>query len=93
MARVRVQVLNEVGDDPKITGKWELQFQWCRYIYDDGSMEYGYRFIWRRLNGSLQAARGQAQLPSVQTIYDLIERAKAEGWGDYDAYDLKGNPL
>jgi hypothetical protein len=32
----------------------------------------------------LQAARGQARIPSVRAAQSLIQQAKAEGWGDYD---------
>ena len=85
---VRVKVIEEVRTaDPKESGKWELAFQWCRYIdQDDGSSYHGYRFIWYRPNGSLQAARGQARLPSIRLIRELTERAESEGWGSYDAY-------
>ena len=48
----RVQVLNEVKTYPE--GGWRLCFQRVRYIYDDGSIQEGYRFIWRRPDGSLQ---------------------------------------
>ena len=54
-------------------------------IYDDGSSENGYRFIWRRPDGSLQPARGQARIPSLNKATVLMDMAKSEGWGDYDA--------
>ena len=83
---MRVQVREEVGTgDPKTTNDWELFLQWCLYVYDDGSSEYGYRFIWRRPDGSLQPARGQARIPKLGVAMKLIEMAKAEGWGDYDS--------
>ncbi len=81
----RVQVINEVTDGQK--GEWVLCFQWCRYIYDDGSMQYGYRFIWRRPEGSLQAARGQARLPSIEAAKKLMEMADKGGWGGNRADD------
>ena len=88
----RVQVINETSDNnnPAPT-EWTLWFQWCRYFYDDGGMEYGYRFIWRRPqseDGSLQAARGQARIPSVAVLERLVAQARASGWGDYDANDF-----
>lgn len=83
---MRVQVINEVmTGDPKVTNQWELCLQWCLYVYDDGSSENGYRFIWRRPDGSLQPARGQARIPSLRQAMELMEMAKSEGWGDYDA--------
>jgi hypothetical protein len=83
---MRVQVINEVmTGDPKVTDRWELCFQWCLYVYDNGSSENGYRFIWRRPDGNLQPARGQARIPSVGKAMGLIETAKSAGWGDYDA--------
>lgn len=84
---VRVKVIEEVRTaDPQESGKWELAFQWCQYIdQDHGSSYHGYRFIWYRADGSLQAARGQARLPSIRLIRELTERAESEGWGAYDA--------
>jgi len=82
----RVQVIRET---PAVhDGKWQLCFQWCRYIYDDGGLEHGYRFIWKRPDSRLQAARGQARLPSLRHIQALLDQARAEGWGDYDAATL-----
>ncbi len=85
----RVQVINETSDNGNPgQADWTLWFQWCRYFYDDGTMEYGYRFIWKRPQsegGSLQAARGQARIPSVRVLEQLVAQARAAGWGDYDA--------
>ena len=85
----RVQVFNETTF-PKTAhdDEWTLWFQWCRYVYDEGGTECGYRFIWKRPmsdGGSLQAARGQARLPNIALVEKLIAQAKEEGWGDYDA--------
>ena len=83
----RVQVLNETTlRDADQTGS-TLWFQWCRYLYDDGQMQHGYRFIWRRPpseGGAQQAARGQARIPSIVVLEQLVRQAKNEGWGDYD---------
>jgi hypothetical protein len=74
----RVQIIREVtADEPN---DWQLCFQWCEYIYDDDSTELGYRFIWRRPDGSLQAARGQARIPDVNSINQLMELARVAGW-------------
>lgn len=60
---------------------WELCFQRVTYRYDDGSPEEdGYRFIWRRPDGTLQAARGQARIPDAATHDRLVQEAKAKGW-------------
>lgn len=77
----RVYPLKETTNDP--SGNWQLWFQWCRYDLEDG-IQHGYRFIWRWPTGQLQAARGQARIPSVQAARDLMEKAVAEGWGDRD---------
>jgi hypothetical protein len=61
-------------------GNWTLCFQRCTYRYDDDSTEEGYRFIWRRPNGTLQAARGQARIPNAAALQRLLDAAKAEGW-------------
>lgn len=81
-SNARIQVLEEVSTD--MGGDWKLCFQWCRYIYDNGALEEGYRFIWRRPNGSLQAARGQARLPSIKVVQSLITQAEANGWGQHE---------
>lgn len=58
----RVQVINEIAyDESKVGNDWVLCLQWCRYIYDDGTMQMGFRFIWRRPDGTLQAARGKQE--------------------------------
>jgi hypothetical protein len=65
-------------------GTWQLCFQYGVYEYDaDDSQsrppEAGYRFIWRRPNGQLQGARGQARLePELITM--LLGMAASEGW-------------
>jgi hypothetical protein len=82
----RVYVLHsvekEIGDEG-----WRLCFQYGRYVYEEGSSEEGYRFIWRRPNGNLQAARGQARIPSIEDARELIELAINEGWGNLTGYE------
>lgn len=83
---MRVQVRNEVklsdlNGKPSKSG-WDLCFQLCRYIGDEDIQE-GYRFIWRRPDGSLQAARGQARLPSIETASRLTQAAITAGWGNH----------
>jgi hypothetical protein len=84
----RVHVINETTlDTEAASSDWTFWFQWCRYLYDDGGMQHGYRFIWKRPQsegGSLQAARGQARIPSVRVLNHLVAKAKALGWGDHD---------
>jgi len=42
-ANARIQVPQEVS---KTWGpEWKLCFQLCRYVYDKGGLEEGYRFI------------------------------------------------
>ena len=48
------------------SGEWTLYFQKVTYHYDDGSTQDGFRFIWRRPDGSLQAARGQARIETYE---------------------------
>jgi len=61
-------------------GDWTLCFQRCMYHYDDGSTEEGYRFIYRKENGNLQPARGQARIPDAKTLHLLIAAAERAGW-------------
>lgn len=84
----RVNVLREVrtGD----VGEWQLCFRWCRYWLDDASVQYGYRFVWRRKeDGSIQAARGQARIPSFTCAKELMDNAEKAGWGDRDGDELE----
>ena len=74
----RVQIKNEVPKNR--IEDWQLCFQKCTYNYDDGTSEEGFRFIWRRPNGSLQAARGQARIPSKSDADCLLKQATEEGW-------------
>ena len=64
--------------------EWNLCFQKVTYHYDDGSTQDGYRFIWRRPDGSLQAARGQARIETYEQMMGLIEQAKQSGFFDED---------
>lgn len=49
-----VQIIHEVPE--KRIKDWQLCFQDCVFYYDDGTSDTGYRFIWRRPDGSLQPA-------------------------------------
>jgi len=80
----RVQVINEVPKPEPRPKDWVLHLQWCRYLYDDGGMQHGYRFIWRRpRSGALQPARGQARIVSLKDAEELMKMACNEGWGNY----------
>ena len=70
---------HEEVSEPVIDG-WVLYFQRGTWHLDDGRTEEGYRFIYRRPNGTLQAARGQARIPDAATLQRLIDKAKAAGW-------------
>jgi hypothetical protein len=62
-------------------GGWQLCFQWCTYNYQgDAPSEDGYRFIWRKPNGNLEPARGQARIPSAAHIFNLLRLASNAGW-------------
>lgn len=78
----RVAILDEVTLDKE--GHWRLCFQRSRYMYNDGSVQDGFRFIWRRPDGSLQAARGQARIPSLKDARLLMAEAEKAGWGHYE---------
>lgn len=84
----RVQILNEIDPGPPTESR--LCFHRVRYVYDDGDLHEGYRFIWRRPDGSLQAARGQARIPSIQMAQRMMKQAEDEGWGHYDADNDEG---
>lgn len=81
MKTVNVYIHNDAFR--KIEKGWELHFQYCDYKHDDGSQLSGYRFIWKRPDGTLQLARGQARIPSIDIALELIAEAMSEGWGNY----------
>ena len=74
-----VKIHRQVPEDVD-TEEWTLCFQKVTYHYDDGSAQDGFRFIWRRPDGSLQAARGQARIESYEQMMALINQAKKEGF-------------
>lgn len=80
----RFQIIKEICTDGAETGDWKLCFQYGRYYYDEGGLDEGYRFIWRRPDGSLQAARGQARIPSIEYAKNLMDKAIDAGWGNYN---------
>ena len=86
----RVQVLQEVTEAVNaFNNGWILCLQWCRYLYSDNSIQNGFRFIWRRPNGNLQAARGQARIDSLSRARNLMDQATAKGWGNNVAEESK----
>lgn len=64
----------------RFAGDWTLNFQKVVYQYSDGTSDRGYRFIWRRPDGHLQAARGQARIPGRKYLEELTAKAEAQGW-------------
>lgn len=79
----KVKVIEEIAENKNAIGSnWVLCLQWCEYIYNDGSSQMGFRFIWRRPDGSLQAARGQARIPDLDIAVALMEKARELGWGN-----------
>lgn len=78
--QTRVAIRDEIRQQDARNGQWCLSFQKVRYIYSDGSFEDGYRFIWYRPDGSLQAARGQARIPSLPEALWFIQQGVERGW-------------
>ena len=72
------KIINEVMIN-KGSG-YKLCLHYGQYNYDDHLPEVGYRFIWRKPNGNLQPARGQARIPDANDLYELISKAVAGGW-------------
>ena len=73
-----VKVHHEVRGEPREGS--QLCFQWVTYTFEDGSQENGYRFIWRRPDGTMRPTRGQARIPSAADLFDLLQRATQAGW-------------
>ena len=77
--QTRVLVYDQIKQHDR-PDEWCLIFQRVRYVYENGEAEEGFRFIWMRPNGTLQAARGQARIPSLSTALWFIQQAEARGW-------------
>jgi hypothetical protein len=82
-----VHILKETTKDS--AGDGQLFYQWCRFESDEYGTQFGYRFIWRQPGGNLQAARGQARIPSAAAAKALIDKAEEEGWGDRDGDQIQ----
>lgn len=78
MAKTRVEIHKEVSTNLK--NDWNLCFQKCQYLYENSPPQNGFRFIWRKPNGHLQPARGQACIPNKEILFSLLEKAKEQGW-------------
>lgn len=59
--------------------KWRLFFQHGTFCYDDGKTEKGFRFIWKE-DGKLKPQRGQARIPNLKDLFELLALASEEGW-------------
>ncbi len=83
----RVQVINEASTNHG-EGRSNLCLQWCQYVYENGTSDYAYRFIWRKPNGNMLPSRGQAMIPSFKVLEQLVSMAKQQGWGNYDGNNI-----
>lgn len=86
MSSANVTIINETTH--KMESNWELCFQYCKYKYENGDIQEGYRFIWRRPDGTLQPARGQARIPSLSLALKLVSKAMSEGWGFHNGEEI-----
>ncbi|HZQ90828.1 MAG TPA: hypothetical protein VFA60_03455 [Terriglobales bacterium] len=77
--QTRVIIQDEIRGPQEREG-WRLAFQKVRYVYADGEVQDGYRFIWYRPDGSLQPARGQARIPSLAKVEWFLRQAERK-WG------------
>ena len=48
--------------------------QGCRYHYGSGGSDLGLRYAWK-VDGKIQAHRGQARIPSMAIMFQLIQAA------------------
>jgi len=78
MSQCRVTAVKSI--EKKRSSGYTLCFQWCVYNYSDGNKETGYRFIWKDPEGRLKTSRGQARIPSIDIIIEMIQEAKDKKW-------------
>ena len=85
MARFkRICEVQKVGDSKE----WRLCFHYGTYHYDKGDSEKGFRFIWKE-DGKLKPQRGQARIPSLKDLFDMLALASKDGW--FDNKDMKND--
>lgn len=75
MAWVEVEHCTSVELGPST----ELLLQYGTWHLDNGNTRKGYRFIYRE-DGKLKTYRGQARIPFLQIVRQLLEQATTEGW-------------
>jgi len=68
----------EVGMIAPGTDGWSLCLQWGEYRYHDGERHSGYRFIWRRPDGTLQSR--PLLIPTAAVMFELLRMASTAGW-------------
>ena len=76
---MRVRVINEVPKDIDFL-HWKLCFQWCEYLYEGEKSEFGYRFIWKDEINHLKPQRGQARIPTIVEMQNVLKEAEEDGW-------------
>jgi hypothetical protein len=81
MAATRFVIHNEVVHPDHPADGWRLCFQWGTYQGPNGRSYQGFRFVWRRPDGTLQPARAQARLQSIADGEKLFQLARKAGWG------------
>lgn len=57
----------------------ELHLQYGEFIHADGTIEEGYRHIWKSPEGKFQKS-GQARIPSHEEAIILIGKAMSANW-------------
>lgn len=83
MAQTRFHMEKEVPHPGHPLPGPTLWLQWGCYRYSDGNVQEGYRFIWTRADGSIQA-RGPARIPALADIEVLTALARQQGWGGHN---------
>ena len=71
-----VEVHNDVFVDKGNENR--IHFQEVTY-HIDSYEEKGFRFIWSR-NWRKLPHKGQARIPDSETLFELLNKAKKEGW-------------
>ena len=64
----------EVAHPRHHRGNFRLCLQWGKLVLNDGSIELGYRFIWRRPDNSIQSR--PANIPSLADVDALVALAR-----------------
>lgn len=86
-AKSTIVIHDEIkAPNPSVTGS-TICFQKVTYHYADDatqrsfvSRQDGFRFVWKKPDGSIRPTRGYARIPSLSHLEGFLKEARRRGW-------------